>query len=282
MQTRTDVATALFAFALLSLGCMGITSILTGFLGFSRAASAGLDPSTLPLAELLTPRLLGLSALIQTAGLGLIAAFLASSFEGGTISNLGLAPLSRPRVAVAAGIGSLSVGWFAGWIGQIISDILPQNTESTLDLMVAVLSQDDPFGRGLFIIAICLSAPLGEELAFRGFLWSQLSRVFPAWGVWLLTSGLFAFYHLDPVQSPALLPTALFLGWLRWRGGSVWYSVLGHVLNNLLASILILSSLHSSSPYRISIQAAILGGMLSLFAAGLAWTGVGLSKRSLE
>ena len=73
--------------------------------------------------------------------------------------------------------------------------------------------------------------------------WFFSSRPSTKWGVlpvpavWVATSLIFAGYHMDPVQSVALVFTALGLGWLRWMSGSVWPGVLLHAVNNGLGVI---------------------------------------------
>ena len=50
-----------------------------------------------------------------------------------------------------------------------------------------------------------------------------------------LTTVLFALYHMDPIHVVSLLPTAVFLGWLRWASGSLWPPILAHFVNNAVA-----------------------------------------------
>lgn len=92
----------------------------------------------------------------------------------------------------------------------------------------------------LLFLALVVGAPLGEELFFRGFLfrgWSA-SRIGPV-GATLLTSVLWSVIHLqyDWFQISHIVASGLLLGWLRWRSGSVWLTILLHALMNLVATI---------------------------------------------
>jgi tetratricopeptide (TPR) repeat protein len=87
----------------------------------------------------------------------------------------------------------------------------------------------------LLLTAGCLLPALGEEAFFRGFLGRGLvANHGPVTGV-LLTSGLFALIHVDPVRVAGTfaLGAAAHLVYLAAR--SLWPAVLLHALNNLLA-----------------------------------------------
>ena len=87
-----------------------------------------------------------------------------------------------------------------------------------------------------------LLAPVCEEIAFRGYLQRTLAiRRGPvvAVGAGAL---LFATLHLDPVRFPALILLGVVFGWLAWRSGSTWTSVIAHSVNNSLASVFALAS----------------------------------------
>lgn len=100
------------------------------------------------------------------------------------------------------------------------------------------------------------AAPLGEELLFRGWLyeiadWLWPEKFFTATNplptaVWV-TGLAFSTWHLQnlAVDSAGVVAwqllytlfTGLWLGWLRWRSGSLWLPLTMHVLINL-ASVL--------------------------------------------
>ncbi len=78
-------------------------------------------------------------------------------------------------------------------------------------------------------------APLVEELVFRGLLYGWLAG---RWGAGVAVVGssvAFAAAHVEPAHAILVLPLGLLFGWLRWRSGSLWPSLLAHMINNGLA-----------------------------------------------
>jgi membrane protease YdiL (CAAX protease family) len=101
-----------------------------------------------------------------------------------------------------------------------------------------------------FLWVHLLLVALPEELFYRGYLQTRLSRVFRSrWTVLggdvgpsvLLTSAVFALGHLVAIPSPTRLavffPSLLF-GWLRSKTGSVLPSIILHAASNLLLAVL--------------------------------------------
>jgi membrane protease YdiL (CAAX protease family) len=138
---------------------------------------------------------------------------------------------------VLGALTGLVIGVFPGWIAERLQDLLPSLGEGMIQQIDTALRSGSPLARAVFVLEIAVGAPLVEELVFRGFMWDALRRVLPVPAVWVATSLIFAGYHMDPVQSVALVFTALGLGWLRWMSGSVWPGVLLHAVNNGLGVI---------------------------------------------
>ncbi len=102
---------------------------------------------------------------------------------------------------------------------------------------------DAPLGERVAIALVAsLVAPVCEEIAFRGYLQRTLAiRRGPAVAVGG-AAVLFATLHLDPVRFPALILLGSVFGWLAWRSGSTWTSVVAHAVNNGLASAFALAA----------------------------------------
>ncbi|MEK9659692.1 MAG: CPBP family intramembrane glutamic endopeptidase [Chloroflexota bacterium] len=88
---------------------------------------------------------------------------------------------------------------------------------------------------GLVFVLVVLTAPLVEELFFRGFVCAGLAG---RWG-WpqagLASAALFAASHGSVgVAGPAFCAGLVF-AWLTRRTGSVWPAILAHTLQNALA-----------------------------------------------
>jgi uncharacterized protein len=90
-------------------------------------------------------------------------------------------------------------------------------------------------------------APFVEETTYRGFLWRGLERTFLRGpGTWLVTSFAFAAVHyryyfqdgtflLPAFLSPLII--GLILGWVRWRSGSTFASMIAHSVSNLALTL---------------------------------------------
>ena len=90
-----------------------------------------------------------------------------------------------------------------------------------------------PFG----ILSIALLAPILEELLFRGAIQGQLqaSGMRP-WTAILVSSLIFGVVHMNPAQIPFAFLLGMMFGWLYYRTGSLLPGIIGHVLNNSVAT----------------------------------------------
>lgn len=101
-------------------------------------------------------------------------------------------------------------------------------------------SAQTPAALVLMLIAVVVVAPIGEEIAFRGFLFRGLSLTrFRVPGAIVLTSAVWALMHgqYDGFVIVQIFATGLFFGWLRWRTGSTLLTIILHMLANLTACV---------------------------------------------
>ena len=88
-------------------------------------------------------------------------------------------------------------------------------------------------------ISIAIMAPLIEELLFRGAIEGHLLRQGKSPRTAIFLSALiFGVIHLNPVQIPFAFFLGLVFGWLYYRTGSVIPGIVGHFLNNTVASLM--------------------------------------------
>jgi len=98
----------------------------------------------------------------------------------------------------------------------------------------------------MFAAAIVI-APAGEEVMFRGFLfrgWARSPRA--VWPAIVAISILWAMLHIqyDWTGMLQIFIVGLFLGWMRWRSGSLVLTFLLHALFNLEGTLETLALLH--------------------------------------
>lgn len=88
------------------------------------------------------------------------------------------------------------------------------------------------------LVLIVVLAPLGEELFFRGWLWTGLRRVWSPVAVSCVTGGLWLLLHLgNGLLYPLfLMPAAIMFSIIRHVGGSVRATIVAHVTNNGFAA----------------------------------------------
>jgi len=118
------------------------------------------------------------------------------------------------------------------FFGLLIDGIMAQ-----LSGLPAVPIQDSllpktGFDMAVYFVALAVSAPLCEEILFRGAVQGAYERHKSPLTAILVTAVLFAFYHLRLTGLPALLPVALVLGYVVWRTGSLYAGMLIHFGNN--------------------------------------------------
>lgn len=87
-------------------------------------------------------------------------------------------------------------------------------------------------------LAVCIFAPLVEELVFRGaILRSLLGSLNNHWTAILISALIFAFAHLNPAQMPHAFCLGVLLGWMYYRTYSVIPGIIVHWVNNTVAYV---------------------------------------------
>ena len=94
--------------------------------------------------------------------------------------------------------------------------------------------------------AVALGAPLAEEVIFRGQLFSALSSTrLGVAGTTVVTAALWALLHVtEPWLSIGLIfVMGLVFGWLMYRFGSIWVTIVCHGVWNGVYALLIFANL---------------------------------------
>ena len=113
--------------------------------------------------------------------------------------------------------------------------------EVTASFMVEVLkSAEADNALWLLLLSFCVAAPLTEEFFARGFLYRGWSESFlrPV-GAIVLSSLVWTAMHLqyDWFFFGEIMSIGLLFGYLRYRTGSTWLTIILHGLNNLAATV---------------------------------------------
>ncbi len=82
------------------------------------------------------------------------------------------------------------------------------------------------------LVVICLVPGITEEIAYRGLIQHWLQTAVKPWRAIILASALFTAMHLSVLSAPYIFLLGLLLGWLKWKTGSLYPSMLVHILHN--------------------------------------------------
>lgn len=107
------------------------------------------------------------------------------------------------------------------------------------DLMENSFEQMSYSGWALWVMA--LAGPVSEEVCFRFGVEGSLleeKKVSPRVAI-IVSALIFGVIHMNPAQMLGAFLLGLYFGWLYYKTGSVWASVVCHVFNNLIAVVLL-------------------------------------------
>ena len=130
------------------------------------------------------------------------------------------------------------LGAAQGFAGGLFSFILPK---SWIDAYVnMVTSQFEARGLVMAILVTGLIVPIAEETAFRGLMMTRLQGRMAAWLVVALPALAFTAAHAagSVAQAIAVVPTAVILGLTFWWTKSIRATILIHIVNNVLSSLI--------------------------------------------
>ncbi|MRR29934.1 CPBP family intramembrane metalloprotease, partial [bacterium] len=110
-----------------------------------------------------------------------------------------------------------------------------------------------------------ISAPICEEILFRGAIQSSYEQRKSTWFAITVPALMFAFYHFRLSGLPGLLPVAFLIGYVAWRSRSIFSTMLVHFgMNGFAATVTILALSGSKLPERLLGNYWILGGGLAV------------------
>lgn len=185
---------------------------------------------------------LGLGHLLSFLGSGAVTVWLFYKSANG--ARPGWPDYLKIRRAPGLKLGGLAVLLMACSIPLVLYSLNINQLVPLPDIFKQIEEQMDNTIRGLLqmngfaeffanLTIIAILPAIGEELVFRGVLQNQLMRrIASPWAAILLSAAIFSLAHF---QLEGFLPRMLLgvlLGWLYWRTGNLWVSVLAHFFNN--------------------------------------------------
>ena len=202
--------------------------------GFVYAICWVLAQPTVPI-DLESPTLMYLATAVSMPAAALLLMLAARRAGPSAFAYLNLTLPSRRHILIGLGLTAAfwcaSVGFFYLFPAYDQSPQLVQEYRAILG---------NPAALALYWITLAITAPIFEEIIFRGFLmrgWSE-SRI-GMMGAIALSSVAFAAVHLQynlPTMA-MVFGLALVLGVMRWRSGSTTLTIMLHMAWNLAAGI---------------------------------------------
>lgn len=152
----------------------------------------------------------------------------------------------------------------------VILPLLPKLQEQYAGLM-DTLGSDSVF----MMVCVCLLAPVGEELIFRGLSLRIFRKAIPWHAAVIAQALLFGIYHMNLVQGVYATLLGLILGYTAYRYGSVLPGMLLHIVINSSSyglNFILPASIEDSLPGQIvagGIGMVVAIGCLLLYVKGV-------------
>ncbi|MCX6552365.1 MAG: ABC transporter permease subunit [Acidobacteria bacterium] len=141
-----------------------------------------------------------------------------------------------PLMGLVAAVLIGSSAWAVA--GGVLIRLLPPPESLVRALEQLLLLDGKPASLWVVWLVIGVTPAICEETFFRGLILSGLRKA----GPWPAIVGCALLFGLAHSSIYRLLPTAfigLLLTWLVWRTGSIWTSIVAHMLNNGIAATLV-------------------------------------------
>jgi membrane protease YdiL (CAAX protease family) len=127
-------------------------------------------------------------------------------------------------------IATIALSFLVGSLGNAL---LPEAQSQVTAIIQDMTTTPSLMIAAMFIFAVL--APIAEEMFFRGLLFGWLRAHWPFWLTAIVTSALFGLMHGSLGYAAVAGILGLLLAYLRERTGSLWTSIVAHVVNNLFA-----------------------------------------------
>lgn len=159
--------------------------------------------------------------------------------SGGRYSQLGFKKFKLNKPNINRVLSVLGITTFVSFLALIILSLFVNG--STIK-QAQDTGYDSVAGWGSLLpvfIGLVIAAPIAEELVFRGFIYQGLRKKLSLWPAAVISSLLFALVHGQFNVGITVFIMALGACWLIEKTGSIYSSILLHMLKNLIAFSLV-------------------------------------------
>lgn len=128
-----------------------------------------------------------------------------------------------------------------------LQDQLQHLKDAIEELYRVIVSSTSSSELLLVVFIIAVIPAIAEEFLFRGLIQRSFQRsVGPARSI-IITGIIFGAFHLNPFAIIPLIGLGLYLGFVAYRGDSIWVSVAAHFFNNAIAGIAVFFQLNDDA-----------------------------------
>jgi len=163
------------------------------------------------------------------------------------LTTLVFAAIHFPALAVQLKVPGVFSPAFVAGLGMLVAllvvnhfyhYILVNSLFDGIEIEGEVYSEIFPTFAGL-VLFVCVIPGIMEEVAFRGLIqhWFH-AAVSPRTAI-VVSSAMFSAAHFSIISAPYLFALGLVLGWLRWKTGSLYPSMIIHFLHNFAVIVLL-------------------------------------------
>ncbi|MEP7155414.1 MAG: CPBP family intramembrane glutamic endopeptidase [Betaproteobacteria bacterium] len=207
---------------------------------------------------------IGGNTIVLTALMYMKRLSLASLFQPGDNSARAvLLVLTLPVMLVSAGMAVLIDDLL-----RVILLVLPM-TKGQFEMFDRVMS-----GGMVSLLLLCVIAPFGEEMLFRGIFLRSFNRQYTPAQAIVFSSALFGVFHLNIYQATAAFAVGVIWAWIGLRSRSLWPCIVGHASYNLCCYLLGIA-LADSTP--AAADSSVFSGaapfILQVIAVACVWAG---------
>lgn len=148
----------------------------------------------------------------------------------------GVRNIFTPKKLLGIAILIPGAQYASSYICGVIQIIIPSWMEQYEELLKTA-GLDNAITPVLLLYSVIL-APICEELIFRGVTLNSIKRALPFWAANIFQAVLFGAFHMNWVQGIYAFTIGLILGYICEKGGSIYCSILFHILFNFWGTVI--------------------------------------------
>jgi len=176
-------------------------------------------------------------------GLGLPLAFIAGAWFLSSSRGLSNTAYEWKSNFIPLIIIGLILSFSVSYIIGAILTYLP-GYDGMMDNYLAMFGDIDPID---LILTVAVIGPICEEIIFRGVILEGLLKKYDTTKAILFSSLIFSVIHLQPLQVISTFFIGLILGWIYVKTQSLWVCIGIHIINNLVAVLMMDNSAESAA-----------------------------------